>query len=205
MIQATELILTNINLYGSWIMGLGLMISAAGLPIPITPVVVAAGAAVQQFGARSFDLFLWGFIGIILGDSICFLIGRTAMDPIERLTPGRIKPMWSKVRIWFNHSGGSAVFFSRWLLNSVDVPLSMVAGGSGLSYLKFLKNAIFGRLLWLLLYGGLGIVLGVQWRQFTADMQAFQSWIVGIVLVLIAFIVLLKMLRKKLIPPELNN
>jgi hypothetical protein len=45
LVQITDLILSNIALYGPWIMGLGLMISAAGLPIPISPIVVAAGAA----------------------------------------------------------------------------------------------------------------------------------------------------------------
>jgi membrane-associated protein len=200
VIQTTELFLSNINIYGPWIMGLGFLISAAGLPIPITPIVVAAGAAVQQFGGGSFDLFVWGFVGVVVGDSLCFLIGRLAMEPIERLTPARFQPMWQKVSLWFSRSGGTAVFLSRWLLNSVDVPLSMVAGGAGLPFARFAQSILAGRMLWFVLYGGLGFALGAQWQQFTADMQAYQSWIGGIIAVMAAFYFLLKTLRKNLIP-----
>jgi membrane protein DedA with SNARE-associated domain len=188
------------TIYGPWIMGLGFMISASGLPIPITPIVVAAGAAVAQYGVDSFDLFLWGFVGVVIGDSVCYLVGRLGMEPIERLTPARMKPMWTKVREWFNHSGGAAVFFSRWLMNSMDVPLSMVAGGARFPYKRYAKNILLGRALWFGLYGGLGFALGAQWQQFTDDMQAYQSWIVGIVLVVFAFYAALNQLRKRLVP-----
>jgi len=181
-------------------MGLGFLISAAGLPIPITPIVVAAGAAVQQYGAGSFDLFIWGFLGVVIGDSLCFLAGRLAMGSIERLSPARMQPMWDKASSWFNRSGGLAVFFSRWLLNSVDVPLSMVAGGSGFQFKRFAQNILLGRLLWFVLYGGLGFALGAQWQQFTADMHAYQNWIIGILVSMAAFYTLVNFLRKALIP-----
>jgi membrane protein DedA with SNARE-associated domain len=181
-------------------MGLGFMISAAGLPIPLTPIVVAAGAAVQQYGSAELDLFIWGFFGVALGDMLCYLIGRLAMEPIERLTPARMQPMWRKVNIWILRSGGAAVFLSRWLMNSVDVPLSMVAGGAHFPFKRFARNVVLGRLLWFVVYGSLGFAVGAQWQKFTADMQSYQSWIGGIVLVVIAFYALLSQLRKRLVP-----
>ena len=186
MIHTTELILSNIALFGPWIMGLGFMISAAGLPIPLTPMVVAAGAAVQQYGSAEIDLFLWGFLGVAIGDMLCYGIGWLAMEPIERLTPARMQPMWTKVNVWITRSGGMAVFLSRWLMNSVDVPLSMVAGGARFPFKRFAKNVLLGRLLWFVVYGGLGFAVGAQWQQFTEDMQAYQGWIAGIVVVIVA-------------------
>lgn len=181
-------------------MGLGFMISAAGLPIPITPIVVAAGAAVQQYGSQELDLFVWGLVGVALGDMLCYLIGRLAMEPIERLTPTRMQSMWQKVNVWILRSGGAAVFLSRWLMNSVDVPLSMVAGGAGFPFKRFARNVILGRLLWFVVYGSLGFAVGAQWQKFTADMQAYQGWIGGIILLVIAFYVLINRLRKTLVP-----
>jgi membrane protein DedA with SNARE-associated domain len=200
LVQFTDLILSNIALYGPWIMGLGLMISAAGLPIPISPIVVAAGAAVQMYGFQEFDLFLWGFLGVALGDSLCYLAGRLAMEPIQRLTPNKFQPMWHKVHSWINRSGGTAVFFSRWLMHSVDVPLSMAAGGSRFPFKSFAQNILLGRMLWFAIYGGLGFAVGAQWQQFSTDMGAYQGWIAGIVLVIIMFYALLNYLRTKLIP-----
>ena len=132
--------------------------------------------------------------------SLCYLFGHLAMEPIQRLTPAKLQPMWPKVSAWINTSGGTAIFFSRWLMNSVDVPLSMVAGGSHFPFNRFAQNILLGRLLWFILYGGLGFAVSAQWEQVTANVQAYQSWLAGIVLVVTVFYVLLNQLRKKLAP-----
>jgi membrane protein DedA with SNARE-associated domain len=181
-------------------MGFGFMISATCLPIPLTPMVIAAGAILQQYGFLEIELFLWAFVGVVIGDSLSYLLGRLALQPIQRLSYRFLQPMWDKVNTWFTQNGGNATFFSRWLMNSVDVPISMVAGGTKFPYKQFIKNVAVGRAIWLLVYGGLGFALGTQWQKFTEDMQAYQNWTVGIVLIVIAFYALLNRLRKTLLP-----
>jgi membrane protein DedA with SNARE-associated domain len=181
-------------------MGFGFMISATCLPIPLTPMVIAAGAILQQYGLLEFDLILWGFIGVVIGDSLSYLLGRLALQPIQRLSYKFLHNLWDKVNAWFAQNGKASIFFSRWLMNSVDVPVSMVAGGTKFPFKKFLKEVILGRALWFLLYGGLGFALGTQWQKFTNDMQAYQNWIAVIVLIVIAFYALIIRLRKSLVP-----
>ena len=65
--QVTDTFISNIDLYGPWIMGVGFMISATCLPIPLTPMVIAAGAILQQYGLFEIDLILWGFVGVVIG------------------------------------------------------------------------------------------------------------------------------------------
>ena len=175
--SSPETFLSNIPLYGPWIIGLSTLISASGTPVPITPLMIAAGAFIQQDGLEQAPLLLWGLLGVVIGDSIAFLIGRYALGAIRRLSPRRMEALWDKAEFWFNRFGGSSVFFSRWLLNSIDVPISFISGGARFSFWIYLKNILYGRLLWVLLYGGLGFAVGAQWQAFNENMKVFQAWV----------------------------
>lgn len=181
-------------------MGLGFMISATCLPIPLTPMVIAAGAILHQYGLLGIELILWGYLGVVIGDSFSYLLGWLALQPIQRLSSRFLHSLWDNVNGWFAQNGGAAVFFSRWLLNSMDVPVSMVAGGTKFPYRQFLKKVALGRALWFLLYSGLGFALGAQWEKFTNDMQAYQNWIFVVMLIIFAFYAVIIRLRKTLLP-----
>lgn len=183
IISSPETFFSNIHQYGPWILGLSTLVSASGTPLPITPLMVAAGAFIQQDGINQAPLLLWGLLGVVLGDSVAYLIGRYALGAIRRLSPRRMEALWDKAEFWFNRYGGSSVFFSRWLLNSIDVPISFISGSARFPYRLYLKNILSGRLLWVLIFGGLGFAVGAQWQAFNEDMKVFQ---IG----LIAFLIL---------------
>jgi membrane protein DedA with SNARE-associated domain len=199
---STDTLLANIAIYGPWILGLSTLISASGTPFPITPLMIAAGAFIQQDGFEQAPLLLWGLLGVVIGDSIAYLVGRYALGAIRRLSPRRMEALWAKAEFWFNRYGGSSVFLSRWLLNSVDVPISFISGGAGLSFWTYLKNISFGRLLWVLLYGGLGFVVGAQWQAFNENMKVFQTWLLILILLGCVFYFLRSRWQEKVFSPS---
>ncbi|HLB45875.1 MAG TPA: hypothetical protein VJL59_02510, partial [Anaerolineales bacterium] len=76
MSNLTDLFLTGMITYGAPALGFALLLGAAGLPLPGTFFLLAAGAFVRQGmidGAAASGL---GLLGTILGDSLGYAIGR---------------------------------------------------------------------------------------------------------------------------------
>src|SRR3990172_4082758 len=48
MTDLSELVLTNLTAYGAWVLGAATLISALGLPLPATMLLLAAGAFMRQ-------------------------------------------------------------------------------------------------------------------------------------------------------------
>jgi membrane protein DedA with SNARE-associated domain len=74
--------------------------------------------------------------------------------------------------------------------------VNLIAGGSGYPYWRFLVFDVAGTLSWLMLYGGLGYVLGSQAEVVSQAIASYSGWLVGAVLVGIAVYLLVRHLRQ---------
>jgi len=80
----TEFFLTGILLYGPLMLSLALFLSALGIPVPGTLVVLAGGAFAQQGVIDWRTAFLLGLLGVTLGDSGSYTLGRLAKNWVQR-------------------------------------------------------------------------------------------------------------------------
>jgi len=166
------------------------MLASAALPIPGTPLVIAAGALTRQGLLNGSAVFTWSFIGIVAGDVISYGLGRFAGDWAEGHIGKRFGDAWQKAQDRFNQYGGLAIFLSRFILNSIDVPTNLIAGASHYDIKRYLLFVFSGRFIWLLIYGSIGYAVGSQYQLISRLISRYAFWI-GIIFVLGIIIFLL--------------
>lgn len=177
----SEFLLTQIINYGAPLFGLILFLAAAGLPLPASVLLVAAGAFSQQGFLDWPPAAILGWLGAVAGDSLGFGMGFYARDRVTRRIEG--SPGWRNARDTFRARAGMAVFLTRFLITGLAVPTNLIAGGSGLPFRRFLVYDSLGELTWIVLYGGLGYLFGSQWELVGDFISSFGGLLLGLALV----------------------
>lgn len=129
-------------------------IAAAGVPIPLTSLLLALGALSGARGGPDFTLLvIFGTLGSVAGDLMDYGAGRLGGPPLlawlahhPRLQGTRLE----RARRQLERRGGLAIFFSRFILTAVASPISVLVGASRLKPLVFLAWDAAGELLYVL-------------------------------------------------------
>ncbi len=188
--EISDLFLNWIVVYGPPVLALALFTGALGVPLPGTLFVIAAGAFVRQEVLSLVPTLSIGLVGVVLGDTLSFGIGRVARSWIDRRFAHTAA--WQNAAGEFQKRGGVAVYLTRWLLTPIAVPVNLVAGTSGYSLWSFVGYDLAGELTWILLYGTLGYIFGSQWEAISTFVSDFSGVIVGVAALLIGAWLLLK-------------
>ena len=197
----TDLFLDGMMTYGPLVLGLAVLLGAVGLPIPTGLLVLAAGAFARQ------GLLDWGtagpvaLAGVVLGDLVSYGLGRSGGEWVQRtLLRGR-RALWDQALARFRRYGSLAIYSTRVLLTSLDVPTNLVAGSSRYALGRFVTYDFAGRLTWLALYGGLGYVVGQQWPAVSQAVSQYGLWL-GIAAAVGAGLYLLLKREASAAPPD---
>ncbi len=144
----SDSLLTYTVTYGSPMIFVVLLISAAGIPMPGTFLVLAAGAFVRQGVLDVYTVVGFALVGAVLGDSLSYWMGRFARQFIlQRFGEA---PVWQKAEANLYLRGGIAIYLTRWLFTPLAIPTNLVAGSAGYSYPRFVIFVIAGEITWLL-------------------------------------------------------
>ena len=192
-----DFVLEQLTVYGAPVFGLALLIAAAGLPSPATPLIIAAGALVRQGVLPLETTVIMGLAGIVLGDLISYSIGRFAGERVERHLSRQREELFNKARSQFQRYGAWAVFFTHFIFVSLDVPINLIAGSSGYPFPRFLLLVFSSRASWLFLHGALGYIVGSQWEAINELVSRYTLWLGLIVLACIAFYLLIRYYRRR--------
>lgn len=193
-----EFFLTGVIIYGSLMVSLALFISALGIPVPGTLIVVAGGAFVQQGILEWRIAFLLGLLGVVLGDSTSYAMGRIAKGWVQRRF-GQTST-WQTAQHSFDRRGGAAIYVTRFLVTPLAIPTNLIAGSSGYLFGRFLLYDTAGEITWFAIFGGLGYLFGSNWEvisQFVGDVSGLLA---GIVLLAIGIYFLLRCRRRACLP-----
>lgn len=175
----SDYLLTQIINYGAPLFGLILFLSALGIPLPASILLVAAGAFSQQGFLDWPSIAIVGLLGAVAGDAISFGMGFYAKNWVSKRMEG--SPTWKNARDTFESRAGMAVYITRFLITALAVPTNLIAGGSGFKFRKFLTYDIFGEITWIVLYGGLGYWFGSEWELVSDFIGNFGGLILGVV------------------------
>jgi len=176
----SDFLLTQIINYGAPILGAIVLLGAMGVPVPGTLSVIAAGAFVQQGILSLPGTALIGLICAVIGDSLSYGMGFYARDAINRRF--RRTSGWLQAEAAFQRWGALSIFFSRFFVTAIAIPVNLLAGTSNFSYRRFIVYDIAGEVLWIAGFGGLGYMFGSEWElvsEFAAD---FGGLMLGLVL-----------------------
>lgn len=178
--ELSDSLLSWIIIYGPSMLFIALLLGALGVPVPGTFLVLASGAFVRQGVLDLSGAVSLGLLGVMLGDTLSYGLGRFVRGPLLRRF-GR-SPAWQKAESNLLQRGGLAVYLTRWLLTPIAVPTNLVAGSTGYSFPRFVAYDLAGELTWLLLFGGAGYAFSSQWEALSELISNFSGVLVGVAL-----------------------
>lgn len=176
----SDFLLTAIINYGAPILGLIVFIGAMGVPFPGTVIVIAVGAFCRQ------GLLPWHTTGmaaltcVVLGDCLSYAMGYFAREPILRRFQGSAR--WAQAETTFNRWGGMSIFWTRFLITGIAVPVNLLSGTSNFLFRRFLVYDLIGESIWIFGYGGLGYLFGSQWEVISDVLSNISGLALGLVI-----------------------
>ena len=165
--------------YGYALLFLWVLIEQAGLPIPATPLLLAAGALAEQgrmnlalaiiisaIASLCSDTF-WYYFGQRRGAVVLNLLCRIALEPDSCVR---------KTETTFARFGPRTLLICKFVpgLNTAAPTLS---GMIGVDFPRFLLFDFLGALLWTSAYAGLGFLFGKQLDLVAEDASRFSGWL----------------------------
>ncbi|MCY1076626.1 DedA family protein [Archangium lansingense] len=116
-----------------------LVLCGVGVPLSEELVMITGGLVVAHSGASLMTMVLAAYLGIVVGDSALYRIGRSLGPRVfshpkmaRMLTPARIELLQKM----FARRGAVAVFLARFL-PGLRAPAFLLAGATGLPYRRF--------------------------------------------------------------------
>lgn len=196
-------LLSVMQAYGYPALWISIFIAAIGIPLPISLVLLAAGA----FAALGdFNIVLLALISIsasVAGDNVGYVVGRLwgskVADWLEHSKVGRrfLKPdAVARSRLYFKKRGGWAVFFSRFLVAALGGIINLLAGTELYPYPYFLLFDIAGETLGALIPLLLGFAFGASWDAVGDILGTSSLLLLGLLVVIYLFTLLLRYLRR---------
>jgi membrane-associated protein len=157
-----DLLLEWVVTYGPAVLAVMVFLGAAGLPLPCTVLVAAGGALVQQGVWDPLSALALALLGGVVGDGLGYTVGRFGCVGVRARFGNRRR--WRQAKWALARWGGVGVFLTRWLLTPLGGVTNWAAGCGGFPYPQFFAFGMVGKLLWLLIFGGLGYLFSDRWE-----------------------------------------
>ncbi len=194
MSNLLSLLLTFLQSYGYVALWITVFVAAVGIPIPITLLLLAAGAFAALGDFNLALLFVNSFSALICGDNTGYWIGRIwgsrVLNWIERskrwnkmIPPQRI----AQSRQYFRHRGGWAIFLSRFLFAAFGGIINLLSGSELYPYPYFLFFDSSGEALGAIIPLSLGFVFGASWEA-VGDVLGYSSFLILSLLIVILLV-----------------
>ena len=151
----TEAALELIAGYGWAVLLAATFLSCLFLPVPSSFLMLAGGAFASTGDLVLAEVLLAPFAGAVLGDNTGFLLGRFAGS---RFTGVRDSKLGKRAQNYLSNKGSIAVYLSTWLFSPLGPYVNFVAGGTAMSWRRFVVADSFGEATWVMIYVGLGYI-----------------------------------------------
>ena len=195
MTNLLSFLLSLLQNYGYLALWITVFMAAVGLPIPITLVLLAAGAFAALGDFNLALLFIISFSALVCGDNVGYLIGRIwgskALNWVEHsnkwnrlISPKTI----ARSRYYFQHRGGWAIFLSRFLFTALGGVINLLSGAELYPYGYFLLFDISGEALGASIPLLLGYIFGASWEAI-GDVLGYSSFLLLCLLIVILLVV----------------
>jgi len=193
--QLLELLAT----YGLVVLLPVLLVSAVGVPLPGSLLLVAAGA-IAGGGQISLPLLILGAtVATLIGNGLGYLLGwrggRSALSRWGerfRLDEDRI----AQARASFTRYALLSVLFSRFPLSPISSIVNILAGTAHYPLRPFVFMNILGVTVWSSVYAGIGYVFGANWQSVANNVSTATQILTIVAIVVIAVVVGFRFIRQ---------
>jgi membrane protein DedA with SNARE-associated domain len=174
----TDQLLSLLSIYGLPALFLLLVVASAGVPFPVTLLLVAAGSFVEQGELKLWQVFVLASAGAVAGDQIGYLIGRSGGRGLVNRAAKRFG--WTRAieraEAFTRRWGGAGVFLSRWLITPLGPWVNLTSGAAEYPWLRFTIWDVLGESLWVALYVSLGRIFSDRVQEL-ADLLGNLAWV----------------------------
>ena len=196
--ELIEFFLDALADYGPAALGLALLVGNMGLPTPTSPLVLASGALAREGLINWQAAVILGYTGAVLGDMFSYAVGRSGWDWAQRALSERRADLWNQALARFQRRAGLAVYVTRFVFTTLDVPINLIAGSSRYPFQKFLVATLAGRATWFVIYGSLGYLVGSQWRNASQLINEYSLYLAIAILFILGGALLYRRRRRRL-------
>ncbi|MBV9614403.1 MAG: VTT domain-containing protein [Ktedonobacteraceae bacterium] len=190
---------------------LSIFVAAIGIPLPISFMLLAAGA----FAALGdFNIFLLGGIALtasVCGDSIGYLIGYLVgvrifawFERTHRFKLFSVQTLQNSRR-YFSKRGGWAIFLSRFIVSALGGTINLLAGAEIYPYRRFLLFDISGEAAGAIIFLALGYTFGASWEALGNVIGTISLFILALLVALFLTYRLVRLIRRIRSVPEVQE
>jgi membrane protein DedA with SNARE-associated domain len=194
----SDYLLATLGVYGLPVLFCALMVGSAGVPLPSSLLLVAAGSFVEQGEMGLWPVLALSAAGAILGDNIGYAVGRWGGRRLTRRV-GRFVGGEERLRAaeeWLQRRQGAGVFLSRWLLTPLGPVVNITCGATDYPWPRFLLYDVLGEALWVALYVLLGRFFSDRVQALSEMLGDFTWAVLGLVAAVVLGALLFKYLRE---------
>jgi membrane protein DedA with SNARE-associated domain len=144
--------------HGASVLFLAALLSCAGIPIPTSALMLAAGAFVASGDMHVLPVALATLAGAILGDQIGYGAGRVGGQPLWDRFRARPKftALMDRARAELDRRAVSAVILSRFPLSALGPSINLASGATRIAWHRFTLGVLLGDTVWVATYLGTG-------------------------------------------------
>lgn len=176
-------------------------LESACIPIPSEAILPFGGyLASSAYTGNKLNLVwvvIWGTVGGTLGSLFAYLLGAYGGRPLVEKYAEKLRLNRSHIEMsdkYFEKYGEKIAFFSR-LLPIIRTFISLPAGIAKMDLKKFLAYTFFGSLLWSIVLGYAGYIMGQNWTVIRSWLHIADYIVVATIVGLIVYFYIRK--RKK--------
>jgi membrane protein DedA with SNARE-associated domain len=195
----TDQVLAALLMYGLPVLFGVICICSAGVPFPISLLLVAAGSFVEQGEMKLWEVIAVASVAAVAGDQIGYGLsrwgGRRVIYRISRRigVEAKIKQAEALTKRW----SGAGIFLTRWLITALGPWVNVASGMAAYPWRRFLLWDVLGEVLWVILYVGIGYAFSNR-VQTIAELLGNLIWvIVGLIATVILGWQLVRYVRPK--------
>ena len=188
----TQELLNLLPVYGPWLIAGCTFLACMMIPVPTSPLLLAAGALPGTGHMDLPALLVAATVGAICGDVAAFFIARRMKPWLERTGTRRAKVM-ARTREHVSRYGLLAVFLGRWLITPIGPASNYVTGAAGMPLSRFLIATVPGEALW----AGLQLTIGGLFGSHFQGADQAEAKAIAVVILLVLAAGLLRYLWRK--------
>lgn len=175
----TEQLLELLTSYGLPALFLILIVASAGIPLPVTLLLIACGSFVAQGEIGFWQVLVVSAVGAITGDQLGYFLGRWGGRHLVLRVTKRFGGalMIERAEAFARRWGGAGVFLSRWLVTPLGPWINLTSGVAGYSWPRFLFWDVLGEAVWVVLYVSLGKIFSDRVSAL-ADLLGNLTWVI---------------------------
>ncbi|MFI9808740.1 DedA family protein [Streptomyces sp. NPDC052301] len=185
--------------YGYWAVGALVFVEDFGVPAPGETILLAAGVYAGAGRLNIVAVAAIAFVAAVAGDNIGYLIGRLGGRAFVHrwgryvfLTPKRFEA----AEAFFGRHGGKIVTVARFV-EGLRQANGIIAGTTGMHWLRFLAFNALGAALWVGLWATLAYLVGDHITTVYDEISRYQLYVVVAVAVLVAALVVRRAVRRR--------